>query len=266
MSEKNIEKENRLSRVDFFLGTLLMFAIVTLPAMALTVAMAARYSNYIIYPLAILFLFSLLVFIYFQISLIVRRGHDIGWSGLLSFFVVILGSFLVIPTLILYLIKGENGINKYGVRHTGTFIERIGGFKKSTLGKFLVVKLPREGVFLRLIKNNVLIAVGLMIFGFTFYWFEYRPMQIKAECSYIQVRSADIPAFAGVSEQEAMEKNQQIKDECSSKKDKTPLDQLGCDSIISTQPPRAGVQGEVYTREATVDEYNLCLIRRNSID
>lgn len=44
--------------------------------------------------------------------------------------------------------------------------------------------------------------VLLLILGFSFYWFEWRPVQIKHECSWVKMHTDAIPAKVGLTDSE----------------------------------------------------------------
>ena len=68
---------------------------------------------------------SLISYLTFIISIVVRRGHDIGWSAGFSVLMLVISFLILIPALILLFKKSNVSDNKYGNLNTGTYFQRI---------------------------------------------------------------------------------------------------------------------------------------------
>lgn len=118
--EKKSLWQGRIARLNYFLGK----CFTVLPIIVLSIiwwllgAMAQESVSSIVINLTALLLVVLLFaaviwYIYFIVSLDIRRLHDIGWSGwwTLTLFIPYLG---LIPGLIILFKKGDEGTNAYG--------------------------------------------------------------------------------------------------------------------------------------------------------
>lgn len=114
--------EGRIKRLNYF-GASLLLGLIYLVATFL-LAMISKNNVVLISVSRTLIVVMAIASLFFQVSLTVRRLHDINMSGYLAivcFLPTILRFFKVDPTMlngiiviILLLIKGTNGVNKYG--------------------------------------------------------------------------------------------------------------------------------------------------------
>lgn len=117
---------------------------------------------------------------------------------------------------------------------------------------------------------GLLALVGATILiGGSFYWFEYRPAQIRSQCSWTTDKKPDIPPFEGKTQEQADKENAALIKKCAGKNiDETLLsvDTALCNIAgkIAPKPSRAGKQGEEYVRVSTEKEYTTCL-RHNGL-
>lgn len=100
------------------------------------------------------------------------------------------------------------------------------------------------------------IIIGVLIFCFLFYWVELRPVLIRKNCSWITYTTAPVPAFAGITQEQADEMNKQ------SSQNTAP----STNSIFKLfsyktvpEPPRPAEPARVVKRDATPSEYDTCL-------
>lgn len=106
----------------------------------------------------------------------------------------------------------------------------------------------------RLKEYKEIVIISLVILSFSFYWFQLRPTNIKKRCSWItemQKGSPFIPAFPGVTKEEAEKKNI----ECNKKQTF-----FGCN--YSEESPRQAIpagQDKEVTRRTSDSEYKNCL-------
>lgn len=102
----------RLNRKPFIMRYLILFVISLLLLIFLKGAEIDGNSALICLILILLILITVS-----QVSLIVRRSHDLNYSWPMTIFVLvicIIPVLTLIPILILSFIKGTNGINMYG--------------------------------------------------------------------------------------------------------------------------------------------------------
>lgn len=120
---KNLYK-GRLGRFDYFFSFVIPILIVFIP---MSIAGALRSSE--LFPLAEIF--EIFSFIYLftipftVVSAVIRRGHDIGWSGGFSISMFLIGQIIIIPNLLLLFQKGDMIENKYGSKKQGNFFQRF---------------------------------------------------------------------------------------------------------------------------------------------
>lgn len=129
-------------------------------------------------------------------------------------------------------------------------------------------------------KYKEIIIFGSIILLGSFCWFQLRPVLIKKECSQIKYMKAGkpaVPASLGITQEEADRQNTELKKQvivdrikngCTG--NESGLKKLVCDSTpaeVIPVPPTQAIPAEPdyeTTREATKDEYDLCL-RRNGL-
>lgn len=85
----------------------------------------------------------------------------------------------------------------------------------------------------------------LIIIGGWFFWFQWRPSQIRSECSWIHKHTDAVPAKAGLTQEEV--------DAC--KEGKSGWDALNCDATKA----RPAEPADDWWQAATVNEYNFCI-------
>ncbi len=96
----------------------------------------------------------------------------------------------------------------------------------------------------------------MAISGFVFYWFQIRLTVIKKNCSWI---TYIVPADPGVTKEQA-DFNKKALDQCNSQPPPNNGIKMFCyQKDIEERPPKS--EKEV-VREATKDEYDLCLRRQ----
>lgn len=129
--------KGRLARLDYFTSqfafALMMLALVAPFAiissvLSFLVATGVNLNSIEAITSMVLSFVTTLAFIFYYIlivSSIIRRGHDIGWSGLFSILMSILGILIIIPYLFLLFKKSEEGENKYGVLNSGSYWSRL---------------------------------------------------------------------------------------------------------------------------------------------
>lgn len=144
-------------------------------------------------------IFWLILFIP-NLAISVRRLHDTGrcgWWFLLG--LVPLGGLFL---LAFFLDDSEPGTNKYGPNpkdHKNTFLDNENSYSSSIINK---KNTPKEKTLREIFEekaevaskkkgtNWILIAlittILLSLIGSAFYWFEYRPTQIKKDCSWTE--------------------------------------------------------------------------------
>ena len=118
-------------------------------------------------------------------------------------------------------------------------------------------------LFLEFINKNKKM-IGLILIAFTlFYWFAWRPTIIKKECSWTTYETEPIPAFAGITQEQAKEMTKEclhtgmsfenfnkaynkyfISDDCPE---------------VKPESPRPAVPSKKITRTSTENEYKMCL-------
>ena len=113
--------EGRLMRWQYFVTSLLLGLCLVGPLLAVGIfagfsAIAGGYENSTDMPSLLTILAMVVLYVCFiplQVALIVRRIHDIGWSGwtILFYCVPVVNAFFGIAVLF---IKGTVGTNKYG--------------------------------------------------------------------------------------------------------------------------------------------------------
>lgn len=143
---KNLYK-GRLSRLDYFTSPLVLFLLVLAPILSsfgvygiIDMLSSTGYSevpSLLIFTYNITLFFSILFFlpvlIYFLVfvcGVIVRRGHDIGWSAWFSLFMYAIGQIIIIPLFFLFFQKSDKGENEYGSLLEGKYFHRIFGVNK----------------------------------------------------------------------------------------------------------------------------------------
>ena len=127
-------------------------------------------------------------------------------------------------------------------------------------------------------KNKKLLILALLILmGSLFYWFQYRPAQIKHDCSWVKEVEAAIPSYPAMTENQLKQKG--IVTNCSVSDDsqtKT-LDTFSTAEEVINQrrqelcleqnqkivelyrKPRNAVPEKEHWRKATNEEYKFCL-------
>ncbi len=68
---------------------------------------------------------AFILFYLLIVSSIIRRGHDIGWSGLFTVCMSVIGIVIIIPYLFLLFKKSDKEENKYGVLNRGGYWKRL---------------------------------------------------------------------------------------------------------------------------------------------
>lgn len=97
--------------------------------------------------------------------------------------------------------------------------------------------------------------IFIFIGFFCFYWFELRPVLIKKECSWTTYTTAPIPAFAGITQEQADEMN---KKKCSLDPLSNISNYFSCGKV-EPELPRPAEQPRKVKRNATQDEYQSCI-------
>ncbi len=120
---KNLYK-GRLGRLDYFLT----FIFVLIP-IVIAMSIAGLLRNLELDNLSSIFeIFSVIYAITIPFTLvgaIIKRGHDIGWSGWFSVFMFLIGQLIIIPNLLLLFQRGDRGENEYGLKQEGHCFKRL---------------------------------------------------------------------------------------------------------------------------------------------
>jgi len=104
------------------------------------------------------------------------------------------------------------------------------------------------------------ISIAIFIAGI-FYWYEWRPSQIRKECSWVEVIK---PAQEVVTKEEA-EKNKQEYEECLKQEEEKEVTNKNifltsfCETINKNTVEREYIPQEVYYRKASNAGYEFCL-------
>lgn len=117
---------------------------------------------------------------------------------------------------------------------------------------------------IKYVLSALTVLVLLVIGGVLFYWFQYRPAQIRHDCSWVKVHSDGTPARPAMKEAELKAQNL-IKD-CSN----TYTSIFGNNTTNSCEnnnqavveaysKPQPAVSPSDSWRKATTSEYNFCL-------
>jgi hypothetical protein len=122
----------------------------------------------------------------------------------------------------------------------------------------------------KVLENNKWFLLVLIVILGLFYWLQYRPTQIKRRCSWVEDNTKEVPFRPALSLEE-MEKQGFLLD-CNnlSKYDTGSIKRIGTNSkedcikrneeaIKLWGEPQPEILSEKYTREATKEEYELCL-------
>lgn len=125
---KNIYKlekffEGRLGRVDFLIGNIISVAILTIFSIFCTIIVTSIKD--IPALLGIMIFPCLLLIVLFNLSIWIRRGHDMGWGWVSTTILWILQIFLFFPFLILLFKKGEDRENVWGKQPTNGTWENL---------------------------------------------------------------------------------------------------------------------------------------------
>lgn len=151
------------------------------------------------------FTIFILIFYIPYLAISVRRLHDTGKSGwwILLGAVPLGGLFL----LAFFLDDSEPGTNKYGPNpkeyhnpplddesdHSSSIIHKKSVPKEKTLREIFEEKAEiatkKRGTNWILIV--IIITILLSLMGGAFYWFEYRPTQIKKDCSWTEYKTGE---------------------------------------------------------------------------
>ncbi len=107
-------------------------------------------------------------------------------------------------------------------------------------------------------QYRYIILIGIIILGLAFYWYEWKPTQIKKECSWF---TNIIPADIGVTKEQAEVNKAKLLKECPTSN--SSLISVKCWAMKDTveRPPQLEKE-EI--REATKSEYDTCL-RQNGL-
>ncbi len=122
------------------------------------------------------------------------------------------------------------------------------------------------------LNNYKFIILIIIIIGALFYWFQVRPILIKRQCSWFtQLESGKpaVPAFAGITKEEAKQKTAQYLKEnnCTSYDTKFRsysynMQNFTCSIYFSEEPARPAQSAEpdkLVTKDATQKQYDVCL-------
>lgn len=126
--------------------------------------------------------------------------------------------------------------------------------------------------------NSILFVPALfVVFAGLFYWYEYRPTEIRRECSWTPYTIPAKEAFSGVTKEEADEKNEKATAKCrkttlADLNDKTwesVNEQAEIDTFCNVfpakeEPPRPAEPERTAWRQSTDREYTQCL-RNNGL-
>jgi uncharacterized membrane protein YhaH (DUF805 family) len=149
------------------------------------------------------FTIFMLIFYIPYLAISVRRLHDTGRSGwwLLLGLIPLGGLFL----LAFFSDDSEPGTNKYGSNpkeYHNPHLDDENDFSSSTIHK---KNTPREKTLREIFEEKaetvskrkdtnwiliiIVISILLSLIGGAFYWFEYRPTQIKKDCSWTEYKT-----------------------------------------------------------------------------
>lgn len=230
--------KGRINRRNFLIGNIISWFLIFSLIFSLFASVPHNQND--ISNFAVLtFLILDVLFLTFLSSLIIRRYHDLGWSGwnLLLLFIPIMNLYLL---LCLFLKIGQDKNNKYG----------------DTPG--LKVNFPDgERTNDNLINNTkwpTLIILLVIVGSTSFYWFQWRPTQIKHACSWVKMHTAAIPAKPAITEHgEYTSSGIQI----------LPGSLLAKDYKTSypsyTQPAKPAIPAKDWTQPAMEQQYEFCL-------
>ena len=124
-----------------------------------------------------------------------------------------------------------------------------------------------RGLWRFCIKHRFVILV-ILVLGACFYWFEWRPTEIKKECSYVPYKIEAITELT----QETIDKEKADFDACVTKNPSPPIKGLFSDIFIDSisavcskmprgygETPRNASPARIEYREAYPAEYTFCL-------
>lgn len=127
--------KGRLARLDYFTSQFtvgIMLGIVLLCLSLLNTwigifGITSGSSLSIVQEIIVTFLLysAFISYFTFIISIVVRRGHDIGWSAGFSILMLVISFFILIPALFLLFKKSNVSGDKYGNLNTGKYFQRI---------------------------------------------------------------------------------------------------------------------------------------------
>jgi hypothetical protein len=109
----------------------------------------------------------------------------------------------------------------------------------------------------KLKEYRVIIIIVLIILGFTFYWFQIRPVSIKKSCSWI---SEIIPSDNGITREQA-EINKIAFEQCKidNQNNGLSITTPECWLLEKNSNERPPQPEKIEARESTYDEYKSCL-------
>ncbi len=181
---KLFKGRGRINRKDYFLGTLLIWGVATIIMPLLLILSIVLSFNTIVRPIYIIY-FILLVSYALQSRLIIKRLHDLGYSGWfllillttlinVSFIAKIALAINIVFAAILLFKRGNDDKNKYGLT------SNIMWFWAKWSKKIKIVAL-----------SIISILLLLPIIFLIFYIFFFRPFQITGNGMYPNLRDKE---------------------------------------------------------------------------
>lgn len=120
-------------------------------------------------------------------------------------------------------------------------------------------------------KNQKIVAILFIILGisFAFYWFQYRPVKIRQDCSWITIHQDAVPAKPAMTEEELKAKNM-LEEECKSnivERERNPYIFDFCkdrpernkEIISQYKNPQPEIAAKDWFEKATEKEYQFCI-------
>ena len=182
---KNLGR-GRIGRKYYLIGSILLLTIPISFIIYATIAVNLNPSTTIEVSLSIMALFTLyLIFMCLNLfSLKIRRLHDLGYSGFIVLLFVI-PIIYVIFEIILIFKKGNVATNRYGeVPQNIGFLRSFSNIEELNQNKSIEKKRSlKEIIFSKKFVYFFLFILVTSILIYLFYWFEWRPSQIRKECS-----------------------------------------------------------------------------------
>lgn len=116
--------KGRLGRLDYFTFLYMLLPLFAIVLIVLS-ALVERFLAFLGLDVNFVVILPIIIYLFLYVSLVIRRGHDMGWSTLFSFFMSIIGIIIIIPYLFLLFKKSDEGENKYGVLSSGGYWKRL---------------------------------------------------------------------------------------------------------------------------------------------